>query len=111
MGFVLALLLGATTYLSAVCLLLNIGLIPFSPAAVYKAQLLIIPGIIAFARKIAAENREKMNPQAVAGIDGSWNHRRNGSAHLLDMVDVGSGRVVDFEMVQKTTASGRGNYE
>jgi hypothetical protein len=27
------------------------------------------------------------------------------------MVDVGSGRVVNFEMVQKTTASGRGNYE
>jgi hypothetical protein len=74
-------------------LLLNIGVIPFSRAAVYKAQLLIIPGIIAFARKIAAENREKMKPQAVVGIDGLWNRRRNGSAHLLDMVDVGSGRM------------------
>jgi hypothetical protein len=111
MGFALALLLGATTYLSAVCLLFNIGLIPFSPAAVYKAKLLIIPGIIAFARKIAAENREKMKPQAIVGIDGSCNHRRNGSARLLHMVDVGSGRVADFEMVQKTTASGRGKYQ
>jgi hypothetical protein len=73
-------------------------------------KLLIIPGILAFARKIATENREKMKPQAVIGIDGSWEHRRNGSAHLLDMVDVGSGRVVNFEMVQKTTASGPGNY-
>jgi hypothetical protein len=111
MGLALALPLGATAYFSAVCLLLNIGPIPFSPAAVYKAQLLIIPGIIAFARKIAAENREKMKPQAVVGINCSWNDRRNGSAHLLDMVDVGSGRVVDFEMVQKTTASGRGNHQ
>jgi hypothetical protein len=110
-GFGLILLLGATAYLSATYLLLDIGLIPFSPAAVCKAQLLIIPGIIAFARKIAAENREKMKPQTVVGIDGSWNHRRNGSVHLLDMVDVGSGRVVDLEMVQKATGSGRGNYE
>jgi hypothetical protein len=111
MGFALALLLGATIYLFDAYLVLNIGLIPFSPAAVYTAQLLIIPGIIAFTRKTAAENREKMKPQAVVRIDGGWNHRRNGSAHLLDMIDVGSGRIVDFEMVQKTTASGRGNYE
>jgi hypothetical protein len=27
------------------------------------------------------------------------------------MVDVGSGRVVDFEMIRKTTASRHGNYE
>jgi hypothetical protein len=66
---------------------------------VYMAQLLIIPGIIASARKIAADNCEKMKPQAVVGIYGSWNHRRNRSTHLLDMVDVGGGRVVDFETV------------
>jgi hypothetical protein len=111
MRFASDLLLGATTYLSAAYLLLDIGLIPFSPAAVYRAQLLIIPGIITFARKIAAENREKMKPQAVFGIDGSWNHRRNGSAPILDLVDFGIGRVVDFEIIQKATASGRGNYE
>jgi hypothetical protein len=111
MSFALALLRGATTDLSAAYLLLNIGLIPFSPAAVYKAEILIIPGIVAFTRKIAAENREKMKPQAVVGIEPSWNHRRNESAHVLDMVDFGSGRVVDVEMVQKTIASGRGHYQ
>jgi ABC-type methionine transport system permease subunit len=62
MSFALALLLGASIHLSAAYLVLNIGLIPFSPAAVYKAQLLIIPGITAFARKITAENREKVKP-------------------------------------------------
>jgi hypothetical protein len=72
---------------------------------------LIVPIIIAFARKIAGENHDKMRPQAVVGIDGSWNHRRNGSAHLLDMFDVGSRRVIDFEIVQKATASGRGNCQ
>jgi hypothetical protein len=67
MGFALALPLEATTYSSAASLGLNIGLIPFSPVAVYKAQILIIPGIIAFTRKIAAEKREKMKPQLSLG--------------------------------------------
>jgi hypothetical protein len=71
MGFALALLLGATTDSSAAYLLLNIWLILFSPAAVYNAQLLIVPGIIVFARNIAVENGEKTKPQAVVGIDGS----------------------------------------
>jgi hypothetical protein len=104
MSFALALLLGATPYLSAAYLLSNIGLIPFSPAGVYKAQPLIIPGIIAFARKIAAENREKMQPQVVVRIDGSWNHGRNGSAQLLDTVDARSRSLVDFDTVQKASA-------
>jgi hypothetical protein len=95
---------------SAAHFLSNIGLIPRSPTAVYKAQIWIVPGIISFTRRIVAENREKMKSQAMVGIDGSWNHRRKGSAHILEMVDVGSGRVVDFEIVQKTTASGSGNY-
>jgi hypothetical protein len=86
MGFALALRLGATTYSSAVCLLLNIGRIVFSPALVCTSQILTVPGIVAFARKIAAENRENVKLQAVVGIDGSWNHRRNESAHILGLV-------------------------
>jgi hypothetical protein len=111
MGFALAPLLGAMTYSSADYFLLNIGLIPFSPVALYAYQLLIVPGIVSFARKIAAENHEKMKTQAVIRIDGSWTHRRNGSTQFVDMADVGSERVVDFETVQKTTASGGGNYQ
>jgi hypothetical protein len=80
-GFALVLLLGATTHLFAACLLLNIRLIPFSPAAVYAVLIVI------------------------------RNHRRNGSAPILDMVDVESRRIVDFKVVQWTNASGRGNYQ
>jgi hypothetical protein len=72
---------------------------------------LIVPGIVAFARQIAAENRENGKPQAVIGIDGRWKHRRNGSAHTLGMVEVGSGRVVDFKIAEKEIASGCGNQQ
>jgi hypothetical protein len=67
---------------------------------------LVVPGIVTFARKIAVENREKMKQSAVVGINGSWNHQRNGLTHILHMVDVESRRVIDFDFVQKVNASG-----
>jgi hypothetical protein len=47
-----------------------------------------------------------MKYPAAVDPDDSWNHRRNGSAHILDMVYVESQRVVDFETVHRTNASG-----
>jgi hypothetical protein len=101
----LALLLGATVCSSVAYLFLNVERIPFSPTVVYRIQPLIVPGIVALTRKIAAENREKMKPQALFRIDGSWNHRRNGSANIPDMVDFGSRRVVDCEIPAKILTS------
>jgi hypothetical protein len=102
----LALLVGATTYSSAVWPFLNLELIPFFPAAVYPSQILIVTGIFALARKIAAENRGKMKHPAAVGINDSCNHRRNGWTHILDMLDVENGSVVDFGIVQKANTSG-----
>jgi hypothetical protein len=50
-------------------------------------------------------NGEKMKPQTVVGIDGSWNHRMNGSVHILDMVDVRNGMMVGLEIIDAETAS------
>jgi hypothetical protein len=94
-------------YSSTVCLLLNIGLIPFSPAVVDISEFVIVLGIIAFARKMAAENHEKTKRLAVVGISGDWNPQRNGSAHILYMVNVERRTVVDFEVIEKVNASGR----
>jgi hypothetical protein len=110
-GFALAQPLGAMRSSSPVYLLLNIGLIPVSRLAAYAVQILIVSIIVALARKIAAEKREKMKQPALVGINSSWNHRRNGSVHIFDLVDVEYRRVIDFEMVQRTNASRRGNYQ
>jgi hypothetical protein len=63
----LALLLGARLYSSAAYLLLNIALTPFSPTTVCAAQILIALEIVAFARKIVAENYEKMKQPVSSG--------------------------------------------
>jgi hypothetical protein len=57
--------------LSAAYLLLDSGLIPFSPAVVYAVQILSVSGILTFAREIAAENRENMKPPAAVDPDDS----------------------------------------
>jgi hypothetical protein len=72
---------------------------------------LIVPEIHAWARKIDAENCEKMKQSAAARINGSGNHRRNGLAHILDIVDVENRRVVDFEIIQKVNASRWGSAQ
>jgi hypothetical protein len=46
--------------------------------------------IVAFARKIAAENCEKMSQPHVVGIDGNLNRRISGSADIFEIVDVES---------------------
>jgi hypothetical protein len=86
------------------------GLIPFSSIAVSAAPFSIILEIIAFVRKIAAENREKMKQSIVIGIDGTGTIK-NGPTHIFDTADVESRRVIDFEIIQKPNTPGRGNYQ
>jgi hypothetical protein len=90
--------------------LLGIGVVSFSATAVYNAQRELMSGIISFAREVCRTNRDAMQPSAVVGIDGTWNHRRNGSVHILDMIDLDSGLVVDSEIVERLTKTGLGNY-
>jgi hypothetical protein len=80
-----------TTYMVIAMFLLGIGLILFSASAVSAAQLILIQGIVAFARKACARNRGAMKESTAVGIDGSWNHRHKGSAHIIDMMDTESG--------------------
>jgi hypothetical protein len=50
-----------------------------------------------------------MKLPAAVDPDDSWNDRRNESAHVFDIVEFESRGVVDFEILQRTNASGRGN--
>lgn len=104
------LLVSGLTYTGIASFLLLVGVRPLSASLVYSAQLMLIPGIIAFARIVVSRNREAMKPRAAVGIDGSWDHRRNGSAHVISMMDIKSGRVVDYEVVRRAVGRRPGNY-
>jgi hypothetical protein len=52
-----------------------------------------------------------MEQSVVGGIDGSWNHQRNGLVHTVEMADADSRAVVDFEIVQHANPPGRGSMK
>jgi hypothetical protein len=106
-----SMLVAGMTYNACATFLLGLGLLPFSASTVYAAQLVLVPGIITFARIVCTRNRAAMRHHAVVAVEGSWNHRRNGSAHIIDMIDMDTGRVVDFEVLEKSSPTRRGNYE
>jgi hypothetical protein len=103
-------LVAGTTYTAIATFLLGIGVIPFSGSAIDAAQFILVPGIVASATKVCARNRGAMKENATLGIEGSWNHRRNGSAHIIDMIDTESGRVDDFEIDEGGNHRRQGNY-
>jgi hypothetical protein len=111
LGWAFSILVAGITYTAIAKFLLGIGVIPFSASAVYAAQVILVPGIVAFVKKICARNSAAMKENVTVGIDGSWNHCRNGSAQIIDMIDTDSGRVVDFEIVERASSRRQGNYK
>jgi hypothetical protein len=43
-------------------------------------------------------------------IDRSWSKRRNALHCVVDFIDVASGRIVDFEILEKPIGFSDGNY-
>jgi hypothetical protein len=110
LGWGFSILVTGTTYAAIANFLMGIDVIPFSASAVDAAQVVLVPGIVAFAKRICARDRAAMKENAIVGIDSSWNHRRNDSADMIDMIDTDSGSVVYCEIVERASSWRQGNY-
>ena len=91
-------------------LLLN-GLIPPS----LKEVEIYLPEVVSALKTLTDESVtkawEEMPNNAIASIDGSWNHRRNGKVMILDLICEQTHKIVDFELVYKTIRKFTGNYD
>jgi hypothetical protein len=61
-----------------------------------------ISWVIRYARDIACENRQEMEPDACIAIDDSWDNRRKAGIQFTGVINCGSGRVIDFEIAPTT---------
>jgi hypothetical protein len=86
---------------SVASFLLNPGLVPFCLAGVQVVQTSIVQGIVSFAKKMAAENREKRKQSGVLGIDGSSLNQKNRLVHISDTLNAESRWAIDVEVIQK----------
>jgi hypothetical protein len=91
-------------------LCLNMNIKPLSEKEFYGHQARITQPIINYARLICQKNRASMTDNSTIGIDGSWNHRHNGNFCIVDVIDVKTKRIVDFEIIYKSTPFKDGNY-
>jgi hypothetical protein len=108
--FALAILIAGIGYSQGAALFLTAGLHPIPEAKFYATQRLLASKIIAFAENITRTNRQMMNNNSIICIDGSWNHRRNGDFHIIDVIDYRTKKIVDFEILFKSSPFRKGNY-
>ena len=75
----------------------------------YELQQKISAELIQMTRERVKIERLKMLPGSLVSIDGSWDHRRNGSMCVVTMIDKRTNKIVDFEITTKPKQYVEGN--
>jgi hypothetical protein len=76
----------------------------------YRAQSTVCHAILELATESCREWRENLMPGSVIAIDGSWSQHRNTSHCVVDFIDVASGKILDFEILDKPIGFSDGHY-
>ena len=84
---------------------------PPSYADITEAMETILPVLEDMAHESASEYAENLEPGAVISLDGSWYHRRHGHMCILDVIDIKTRKIVDFEIVTKKSVKRNGDTD
>jgi hypothetical protein len=76
----------------------------------YRAQSTVCQAILELATEFCREWRENLMCGSVIAMDGSWSQRRNASHCVVDFIDVASGKILVFEILDKPIGFSDGNY-
>ena len=67
----------------------------------YRLQKQVGNELTKMTHEYVQQARLRMTPGSLVSIDGSWDHRRNGSLCVVKMIDKKSKSIVDFEIASK----------
>jgi hypothetical protein len=56
------------------------------------------------------EWRKNLPQHSVIAMDGSWSQRQNASYCVIHLIDVASGKIVDFDILEKWIGFSGGDY-
>jgi hypothetical protein len=76
----------------------------------YRAQNTICQTILGLATESCGEWGKNLPQHSVIAMDGSWSQRQNASYCIIHLIDVASGKIVDFEILEKLIGFSDGNY-
>jgi hypothetical protein len=76
----------------------------------YRAQSTVCRAIVAFPLESCREWRDNLPLDSVIAMHGSWSQRRNDLHCVVVFIDANSGKVVDFEILEKPISFTDGHY-
>lgn len=109
--FAIALIYCGYTETSASSFTILIGHTPPETELIRKAIHTLRPYLAELAEQSCEFWRSQMPDQAVISIDGSWNHRRHGTAEILDVICVQNKKIIDFDIRIRESTNIIGNTD
>jgi hypothetical protein len=76
----------------------------------YRARSTVCQAIVELAIESCGEWRKTLPQHSMIAMDGSWSQRQNASHCVIHLTDVASGKIVDFEILEKPIRFLDGNY-
>jgi hypothetical protein len=76
----------------------------------YRVQSTVCQASVELATESCGRWRENLVPHSVIAMDGSCSQRRDASHCVVDFIDVASGKIVDFEILERLIGFSGGNY-
>lgn len=103
--FVLSILLCGLTFQNVFEFLSVLGKseLSITSSEYYFHQTAVIRSIEACAKINCKKHQQLMKPGAVIGIDGSWDHRRNGKFCIIEAFDLETKKIVAYSIIERPT--------
>lgn len=103
--FVLSVLLCGLTFQNVFEFLSVLGKseLSITSSEYYFHQTAVIRSIEACAKINCKKHQQLMKPGAVIGIDGSWDHRRNGKFCIIEAFDLETKKIVAYSIIERPT--------
>lgn len=106
---VLATLASGMTYLAAFLFLTLLTGYIISKNEFYNAQKELSNIIEKESRNQIANIQQSLGKDIIVGLDGAWNHVRQGSCCIVTMIDIISKKIIDYEIVELLKHFVKGN--
>lgn len=103
--FVIAVLLSGLTFQTVIEFLTNLGRsdLTIEEKDYYSIQKGIIKILNVIGKMNCKKWQEAMKPGAIIGIDGSWDHRRNGKFCIVEAFDLETKKIIAYSIIERPT--------
>jgi hypothetical protein len=86
-------------------------IIPPSETTFYRCQKIVFRHLETLARRSLNLAAMYLEPGTIIAFDGSWSHRRHAKECIIVVIQVGTNKIIDYEVVRQPKRGVRGNWE